>query len=129
MLRPLVPLALALLASACAASTTPRDDASTDAPAQDLGVSDSAANNSCNAATECAWGEIDHEILTRADCPCLAGCPGIALSRATVERRQRQYSALCTPGVDGMGRPCGVDDCIPPPPLECRAGVCLPPGG
>src|SRR6185369_8011773 len=89
------------------------------------GTDGSGAYAACSTANDCAWGEIDHEILTSADCPCLFGCPYIPLSKSTVDRRQAQYNALCTPGVDGMGNGCGVDDCAGPPTAICNAGTCM----
>ena len=74
--------------------------------------------------SECAWGEIDHEILTRKDCTCLYGCPYIPLSKETVERRAQQHAALCNPREDGDGKLCGVDDCATPGALACNAGAC-----
>src|SRR5262245_44200523 len=47
--------------------------------------------DACMVADDCAWGEIDREILSPADCPCLFGCPYIPLSKTTVERRKAQY--------------------------------------
>ena len=81
----------------------------------------------CQTSTDCVWGEIDHEIATRADCVCLYGCPMLVLNRVTVDRRRAQYQRLCTPGRDGMDQPCLVDGCAPPPPLVCRDGACQAP--
>jgi hypothetical protein len=83
--------------------------------------------DACLISSDCDWGEIDREILSADACPCLYGCPGIALSRETIQRRQAQYDALCTPGRDGKGQPCGIDDCIVPPPLACIAQRCMAP--
>jgi hypothetical protein len=88
---------------------------------------DAAPVGTCSVASDCAWGEIDHEIRTRADCPCTFGCPDLALDRATVARRQAQYAALCTPGVDGQGHGCPVDDCALPGSISCHGGVCAAP--
>lgn len=101
---------------------TPRDAVVVDAPS-------TASYTSCQTAADCQWGEIRHEILAPTDCVCLLGCPSTALNRATVARRNAQYMALCTPGRDGNGRPCPIDDCGGPPALECRMGACVPPGG
>jgi len=79
----------------------------------------------CAMPRDCVWGEIDHEILAATDCVCLFGCPSLIQTRETQMRRQMQYDELCTPGVDGMGNPCPVDDCIPPPPLDCVDGMCV----
>lgn len=79
----------------------------------------------CSVANDCTWGEIDHEILSSTDCPCLLGCPYLPLSKTTVDRRTAQYNSLCTPGVDGHGNPCGVDDCAGPPPIVCNGGQCM----
>jgi hypothetical protein len=86
---------------------------------------DAGSPTSCNLQSDCAWGEIDHEILVPADCPCLYGCPYVRLNRTTVERRKLQYAALCNPAYDGQGRSCGIDDCILPPVLLCVQGECL----
>ena len=80
--------------------------------------------DTCAAPTDCAWGEIDHEISSSSDCVCLFGCPHLPLSKATVDRRTAQYNAVCTPGTDGKGNPCPVDDCAAPPKLDCQAGKC-----
>jgi hypothetical protein len=79
---------------------------------------------SCVTATDCVWGEIDHEILQSTDCTCLFGCPSLIQNVATRDRRQTEYSVVCTPGYDGQGNPCPIDDCMMPPPLECVAGEC-----
>jgi hypothetical protein len=86
---------------------------------------DAGSTASCNVPSDCAWGEISREILVSADCPCLYGCVYLPLNRTTVDRRQQQYAALCTPGYDGLGRSCGIDDCIMPPALLCIQGQCM----
>jgi len=88
---------------------------------------DTGGYGACTTADECGWGEIDHEILSAADCICLYGCPGYPLNRTTIERRRAQYEALCDPKVDGQGHPCGIDDCIEPPPIACVGGQCALP--
>src|SRR5262245_33857876 len=52
---------------------------------------DAGPERACMMDMDCAWGEIDHEILRREDCVCLFGCPTLPLSRATVDRRNAQY--------------------------------------
>jgi hypothetical protein len=84
----------------------------------------SVDTESCRVDTDCGFGEIDHEILRRADCPCLYGCPYLPLNTASIERRQSQYDALCEPSRNGMGQGCGIDDCASPPPAACVAGKC-----
>ncbi len=124
-------LILALtLATGCASTVVPDGgSAGTDVTLATDASTDVLMTTQCTSASECAYGEIDHEIRVRADCPCLSGCGFVAMNRITLQRRLTQYQSLCTPGVDGMGRPCGVDDCISPPPLECRMNLCVPPGG
>ena len=78
----------------------------------------------CATAADCAWTEIDHEIGTPLDCPCLYGCPYIPLAKESVDRRAAQYQALCTPGQDGSGKMCGIDDCASPGMLACATGHC-----
>jgi hypothetical protein len=78
----------------------------------------------CTVDADCGFGEIDHEILRRADCPCLYGCPYLPLNTVSIERRQSQYDALCEPSQNGMGQGCGIDDCARPPPAACVAGMC-----
>ncbi len=80
----------------------------------------------CVEATDCGWGEIDHEILSAKDCPCLLGCPGHSLNRETIERRQEQYDALCDWQYDGNGERCPIDDCITPPTPTCVNQTCGP---
>ncbi len=94
-------------------------------PTFDAGNPGDGSTTACNVQADCAWGEIDHEILTAADCPCLYGCPYIRSNRTTVDRRRQQYAARCTPGYDGQGHACGIDDCIMPPTLLCVQGECL----
>ena len=123
-------LSLAFVALGCASTTTtspPPDVPPVDATA-DLGVDvgADASTTACVVATDCVWGEISYEIRTRSDCMCLLGCPSTPLNRVTVERRRAQYSAVCDPRFDGAGHPCPVDDCVGPPPLACRSGVCAP---
>jgi hypothetical protein len=93
----------------------------------DVGPADANPYTSCAYASECAWSEIDHEILTPADCPCLFGCPYLPLNKTTADRRQKQWAALCDPAHDGKGNPCEVDDCIVPPTIQCAAGQCAGP--
>jgi hypothetical protein len=80
--------------------------------------------DTCSAPSDCAWGEIPHEIASPADCMCLFGCTHLPQSQATSARRAAQYKAYCDPGKDGAGRPCAVDDCVGPPPITCLAGRC-----
>jgi hypothetical protein len=82
------------------------------------------SDSSCKLSSDCAWGEIGHEIAKRTDCMCLFGCPGLIQNATTVARRRAQYTAICDPAVDGQGRPCPIDDCMMPPPLACVAGQC-----
>ncbi|HWA72594.1 MAG TPA: hypothetical protein VG937_09675 [Polyangiaceae bacterium] len=91
------------------------------------GAATGGSDNACENASDCAWGEINHEILTKADCVCLFGCPYLPQSRTTVERRRAQYTALCTPGQNGQGMPCPIDDCIEMPSLSCVNGACARP--
>jgi hypothetical protein len=100
------------------------DTGTTDTGTADSGAGDAGPVNSCNVPEDCAWGEIDREILAPTDCICLFGCPTLALNTETVERRQAQYSEHCTPGRDGEGNPCPVDDCLPPPALRCVDNIC-----
>ena len=88
---------------------------------------DAGPPNACATASDCTFGEIDHEILSRADCICLFGCPFIAESKTTAARRMAQYQALCTPGRDATGNPCPIDDCALPPTLMCVNGGCVAP--
>lgn len=89
------------------------------------GAAGSEPYDACVTAADCAWGEIEHEILKASDCVCLYGCPYIPLSKETVDRRQEQHDALCTPGQDGNGNSCGVDDCAEPPVIACSNGKCV----
>jgi hypothetical protein len=98
-------------------------DAGADGSFADAGSGD-AGQATCTVNEDCVWGEIDHEITRREDCICLFGCPSYILNRQTRDRRQEQYTEHCDPRFDGMGDPCPVDDCITPPPLFCREGVC-----
>jgi hypothetical protein len=80
--------------------------------------------DSCEVDADCGFGEIDHEVYRRADCPCLYGCPYLPLSSATIARRQRQYDMICDPRTNGAGEGCGIDDCNAPPEPACIAGRC-----
>ena len=91
------------------------------------GAAGAASYLTCETPSDCAWGEIDHEILVFEDCICLFGCPYLALNRQTVERRLAQYTAICDPYTDGQGNPCPIDDCMPPPELECVDNECYGP--
>lgn len=117
--------AIALLLTACTSEEGSDAGGEPDAEVlSDAGVQVGPPYNSCAAETDCAWGEIDHEILTRKDCTCLYGCPYIPLSKETVARRKQQHAALCNPREDGNGDPCGIDDCATPGALVCNAGAC-----
>ena len=85
---------------------------------------DVGSTTSCTQASDCAWGEIGHEILAAADCICLYGCPYLAMNQTTAQRRRAEYDALCNPRISGNGQPCGIDDCAMPPAIECVDGVC-----
>ncbi len=119
--RPALALAALVVAACGARVTVDGGDGGVSSGGSDGGV----AYDACTTATDCAWGEIDHEILSSSDCVCLLGCPSFPLSQATVNRRQMQYDALCTPGKDGMGNPCPVDDCAGPGPIACTGGHCV----
>ncbi len=80
--------------------------------------------DTCTTDKDCAWGEIDHEIVAAKDCVCLYGCPYVALSKTTVARRDAQYDSLCDPTRDGQGDACGIDDCAIPNTITCNDGVC-----
>jgi hypothetical protein len=79
----------------------------------------------CAVAEDCTRTEIDHEILSRADCICLLGCPFHIVNVTTANRRTAQHQALCTPGQNAQGQPCPIDDCALPPPLACTDQMCL----
>jgi hypothetical protein len=134
-------LALAVTAGCFEPSTQPAEDAGgaggADAGGADAGGAgtggtggtggtavDAGSEVACMGDDDCGWGEIDHEILTPADCICLFGCPFIPLNTQTVERRLEQHAALCNPRVDGSGQPCPIDDCAMPSPAVCAAGSC-----
>jgi hypothetical protein len=103
------------------AGTKPADDAGAHA---DSSVSVSGPYDSCRVDTDCAWGEIDHEIETAKDCACLYGCPYLPLSKTTAERRMAKHDALCDPRHAGDGSPCGIDDCANPGRIVCNQGKC-----
>ena len=90
------------------------------------GGGNSVDATSCEAASDCGWGEIDHEILDSADCICLLGCPYLPLNQATIDRRLGQYQTHCDPQVDGNGNPCPIDECMLPPDPTCADNVCGP---
>ena len=110
----------ALLLAACGARVSAGGGGSTGTGS----AGGSAAYDACTTDAECGWGEIDHEIASSSDCPCLLGCPYLPLSAATIARRQAAYQSLCTPGQDGNGDPCPIDDCAGPPTIACIAGHC-----
>ena len=45
-------------------------------------------------------------------------------TKVTASRRGDQYKALCNPGKDGKGQPCGIDDCAGPGAIACIDGAC-----
>lgn len=118
-------------ALACAAVVFVACGSVTNLPGEDAGVTSGASSSSggpydtCTAPTDCAWGEIGHEILSSSDCQCLFGCPHIPLSKTTFDRREMQYKSLCTPGKDGKGNQCPIDDCALPPQIDCKDGKCV----
>jgi hypothetical protein len=113
----LASLTIAIAGSGCRGSL-----ARADAAANDGGDPSTLA---CTAAAECTRTEIDHEIITAADCPCLYGCPFSIVNVETANRRMAQYNLRCTPHVDGQGRTCGIDDCTAPAPLACVDQRCV----
>jgi hypothetical protein len=78
----------------------------------------------CTAASECTWGEIDHEILAKTDCMCLFGCPYIPMNQTTFTRRQLEYKNLCDSRYDGSGQLCPIDECARPPAIACVDNAC-----
>jgi hypothetical protein len=120
--------AIALLMLACTSEKGIREpDAKvkSDGGASDAGmVQVGPPYNTCTVDSDCAWGEIEHEIRSKKDCVCLYGCPYIPLSKQTVERRAAQHAQFCSARVDGNGDPCGIDDCSEPGALVCNQGVC-----
>jgi hypothetical protein len=103
----------------------PGDAATVDAARADPPSMIGAPYNSCKVDSDCAWGEIKHEILKKLDCVCLYGCPYLPLAKSAVSRRAQQHSDLCDPRSDGNGDPCGIDDCALPPPIVCEDGTCV----
>lgn len=89
------------------------------------GALSSAGDDACETASDCGYGEIRNEILTKTDCVCLFGCPFLALNKATVTRRQAQYQHLCDPRVDGKGQSCPIDDCVTLPDPSCVDHKCV----
>lgn len=87
--------------------------------------SSGGTDDTCTAATDCVWGEIKSDITAKEQCPCLLGCPSLPQNKTTNDRRRSQYQMLCTPGKDGAGRACPIDDCAQPPPLVCTNGKCV----
>jgi hypothetical protein len=121
LLRFVTPGFLALVLAACGA----RVNAGSGGNAGTGGSTATVAADACTVAADCGWGEIEQEINSSADCPCLLGCPFTPLSTTTIARRQAAYQSLCTPGQDGQGNPCPIDDCASPPALACTAGHCV----
>lgn len=85
---------------------------------------DAGSVDRCETAADCAYGEIDHEIVKKSDCVCLYGCPYLPLNKTTVDRRKASYKALCDPRTDAKGQPCGIDDCVPLKAIACDDHVC-----
>jgi hypothetical protein len=83
------------------------------------------ADTLCAADTDCAFGEIDHEIVSKSDCPCLFGCETRAQNVKTRTRRTSQYKMLCEPGKDGSGERCPADDCVSGMKEMCDQGHCV----
>ena len=133
-----------LLALACTSSSNKRDSGGAGAKSSgakagesaggkgatsggDAGGVDAGADPSdteCETASDCGYGEIEHEIVSKADCVCLYGCPYLPLNQATIERRKTSHAKLCDPRTDGKGQLCGVDDCVPLTAAMCVDHVC-----
>jgi hypothetical protein len=90
----------------------------------DAGLQVGPPYNACKVDSDCAWGEIEHEIRSRKDCVCLYGCPYIPLSKQTAQRRAARYAEFCSSREDGNGDPCGIDDCAQPGAVVCNQGAC-----
>ena len=82
------------------------------------------STDTCAVDTDCIWGEIPKEILSATDCICLYGCVYLPQTKVTASRRSDQYKALCTPGKNGNGQSCGIDDCAGPGAIACIDGAC-----
>jgi hypothetical protein len=119
-------VALLLAVLACASEQGYRAGPTQDAgaTAHDAQLAVPGSFDTCSVDTDCAWGEIRNEILKAKECPCLYGCPHIALAKSTIQRRAAQYEALCDPMHAGDGDICGIDDCAIPPRIGCNNGVC-----
>lgn len=125
--RSLILVGFYAVVAACGGTTesgTGQNQKQIDGSIDDTGTGPLASPTACSSDSDCALGEINHEIRSKADCVCLYGCPYLALSKDTIARRQSQYNALCDPNIDGNGNPCGVDDCAVPPNPLCVAGEC-----
>jgi hypothetical protein len=81
-------------------------------------------DDACRVDGDCTWGEIPHDIRAPSDCMCLFGCAYLAQNKMTQLRRAGQHLRLCTPGMDGHGNGCPIDDCAAPPPIRCVSGRC-----
>lgn len=121
-------LLLALLLTACGGDESDkgakRADAGGEEETADASVQIGAPYNECKVDSDCAWGEIDHEILKKSDCVCLFGCGHLPLAKETVMRRHQQHADLCSPNQAGDGKSCPIDDCAEPPKLVCDDGTC-----
>jgi hypothetical protein len=107
-------------AGACKSSTEPE---------MHLPPASSGPYDTCTVDADCGFGEIGIEIAGDEDCPCVYGCPFLPLAKATIERRQSQYEAVCDPRENGNGETCGIDDCAPAPTPACVAGKCTAAAG
>jgi len=113
---------------------TPSCGGSTSTPSTGTGGGSSAqggaagttvpSTDTCTVDTDCIWGEIPKEILSATDCICLYGCVYLPQTKVTASRRGDQYKALCSPGMDGKGQSCGIDDCAGPGAIACIDGAC-----
>jgi hypothetical protein len=94
-------------------------------PAAGGGAGQSGADTACDQTSDCEYGEIAHDIASKADCVCLFGCPYLPLNKQTIARRQSQYAASCSPLVDGHGQACPIDDCVQLPAPNCVDHLCV----
>jgi hypothetical protein len=74
-------------------------------------------DTACSTDDDCTFS-LDHRDMKRAsDCEC-HGCEFVAMNVKTSERRQKQYTALCS------RRACAPKNCASPHAIACIEGAC-----
>jgi hypothetical protein len=73
----------------------------------------------CSTDEDCTFSQDHREMKRAGDCEC-RGCDFVPMNVKTSERRDKQYTALCSKRTT----PCAPKNCAPPHAIACIEGAC-----